>query len=470
MKSVAIIGGGITGLTAAFQLRRKGIPVKVFEASDRLGGPIRSVQQGGFLAESGPNTILETAPEVGQLVRELALESRRIYSDPAAHNRYLVRNKKLVSAPSSPAGFFTSPLFSLKAKLSLIREPFVPRRRDGQEETVAEFVLRRLGQEFLDYAINPLVAGIYAGDPKKLSVRYAFAKVAELERDYGSLILGQILGARARRRRAEVSKQEAKKFSFDEGLQVLIDALSKHLGDAIHLGAAVHQARRDQAGWQVTSDKFGTQRFSAVLFSGTAHQLSKLELLTEQRVDLTDFQSIPYPPVASVVLGFRRQDVGHSLDGFGVLIPEIENFRILGTIFSSSLFPNRAPAGHVTLTSYIGGSRAPELALLPERELYELTRQDLSVLVAAVGEPVFRHHTVFRKAIPQYEKGFGRFKDKMSGLELNLPGFFLAGHFRDGVSLSDCIVSAYRAADRIASYGQTSSNPREAGVASATPA
>src|SRR5277367_4468393 len=171
MKSVAIIGAGITGLTAAFYLKRKGVPVTVYEAGARAGCVIQSSRQNGFLAESGPNTILETSPKISELIRDLNLESRRIYPNPAAKNRYFVRDKKPVAMPSSQAEFLTTKLFSARAKFALAREPFVPPRRDGVEESVAEFVLRRLNQEFLDRAIDPLVAGIYAGDPQKLSVR-----------------------------------------------------------------------------------------------------------------------------------------------------------------------------------------------------------------------------------------------------------------------------------------------------------
>src|SRR5437016_6979863 len=170
MRSVAIIGAGITGLTAAFYLRRKGVPVTVYEASSRVGGVIQSLRRDGYLAEFGPNTILETSPKIAQLVRDAGLQSRRLDTDPRAEARYVVRYKRPIEMPGSPLGFFTTKLFSAKAKLAVLREPFVPARRDGTEESIAEFVQRRLGQEFLDHAVDALVAGVYAGDPNKLSV------------------------------------------------------------------------------------------------------------------------------------------------------------------------------------------------------------------------------------------------------------------------------------------------------------
>jgi len=172
-------------------------------------------------------------------------------------------------------------------------------------------------------------------------------------------------------------------------------------------------------------------------------------LQTEAPLNLRPFADIRYPPVASVVLGFRREDVSHPCQGFGMLIPKVEGFKILGTIFSSSLFPNRAPAGHLTLTSYLGGERYPELAALPPAQLFEITREDLRVLLGVRGTPTFRHCVLYQRAIPQYNVGYGRFRQLMNELELKAPGFFLAGHYRDGISLSDSLISGCAAADRI---------------------
>src|SRR6185295_2615181 len=204
MNSVAIIGAGITGLTAAWKLQQQGIAVTVYEAGDRAGGVIQSVRQHGYLAESGPNTILETAPEIPALIRDLGLEPRRTYASAAAEKRYLVRDRKLIALPGSPLGFFRTSLFSADAKLRLLREPFIAPAPASREENLAEFVQRRLGREFLGYAINPFVAGVYAGDPHHLSVKHAFPRLYNLEQRYGSLIKGQVLGARERKRRAEV--------------------------------------------------------------------------------------------------------------------------------------------------------------------------------------------------------------------------------------------------------------------------
>ena len=453
MKPVAIIGAGITGLTAAFYLKRAGIPVTVYESGDRVGGAIRSLRQDGYLAEFGPNTILQTSPKIARLVRDAGLESRRLEPPAEAEARYVVRYKRPIAMPGSPLGFFTTGLFTLGAKLAVLREPFVPPRRDGVEESIAGFVVRRLGREFLDHAIDAMVAGVYAGDPGALSVQQAFPKLAALEAKYGSLIKGQILGARARRKSGEIAKDRAPKFSFDEGLQVLPDTLRERLGDAVRLNTAITRLAPDAGGWRIefrTAAGESRSDHSAVIYAGTAFQLAELQVGTAGNLlDLSAFSEIRHPPVASVVLGFRREDVAHPCQGFGALIPNVEGFKILGTIFSSSLFPNRAPDGHLTLTSYIGGERHPELAALPPEELIELTLGDLRALFGAKGVPTFRHCAFYPRAIPQYNLGYGRFRARMTDIETNFPGLYFAGHYRDGISLGDSIVSGCNIAERV---------------------
>jgi protoporphyrinogen/coproporphyrinogen III oxidase len=455
LKSVAIIGAGITGLTAAFYLKRNGIPVTVYEASDRVGGVIQSLRKDGYIAEFGPNTLLETSPKISQLVRDAGLQSRRLDPDPKAEARYVVRYQRPIAMPSKPLGFFTTDLFTLKAKLAVVREPFIKPRRDGTEESIAQFVVRRFNQEFLDHAIDALVAGIYAGDPHKLSVTHAFPKLKALEDNYGSMIKGQLFGGRERKKRGEVAKDRAPKFSFDEGLQVLPDSLAEQLGDCVHLNTAVSKLKQTGEGWTLTLTSAGREfeaGHSAVIYAGTAFKLAQLKIESEKAVDLSPLSEVRYPPVASVVLGFRHEDVAHPCEGFGMLIPRIEGFKILGTIFSSSLFPNRAPTGHHTLTSYVGGERYPELASLPAEKLYDLVCEDLRILLGVKGKPTFQHSVFYPRAIPQYNVGYGRYRALMTEAENKTPGLFLAGHYRDGVSLSDSIVSGCNVVERVKNF------------------
>jgi protoporphyrinogen/coproporphyrinogen III oxidase len=462
MNSVAIIGGGITGLTAAFRLKQGGVPVTVYEAGSRVGGVIQSLRKEGYLAEFGPNTIIETSPKIVGLVRDLGLEGRRCYTDPRAEARYIVRGGKPVPMPGSPFGFFTTKLFSAGAKFRLVTEPCVRRAPADAEENLEQFVLRRLGREFLDYAINPLVGGVYAGNPARLSVKHAFPKLHALEQKYGSLILGQIFGAKERKRRGEVSKQDAKKFSFDEGLQVLIDGLQRALGESIELQTPVTDIEQVAGEWRVTSRSQGkeqVQTHRAILLAAPAPRLAEIKFKAAQNLSLSPLEAVHYPPVTSIVMGFRREDVEHSCQGFGALIPEVEGFNILGVIFSSALFQNRAPKDHVTLTCYVGGSRNPALALRDKSELRALVLKDLQKLLGVRGEPTFENYCLFRQAIPQYEVGYGRLKDLMNTIEAGAPGVFLAGHYRDGIALGDSILSGDAVAGRIATFLQASKAP-----------
>ncbi|MEO1862852.1 MAG: protoporphyrinogen oxidase, partial [Verrucomicrobiia bacterium] len=395
MKPVAIIGGGITGLTAAFKLTQVGIPVTLFESTDRVGGVIQTVRDRDYLAECGPNTILETSPLIGELISDLGLEERRIYSSDQAENRYIVRDKRPVKLPRSPLAFLTTPLFSYRAKARLLAEPFIRRAPADVEENLASFVRRRIGREFLDYAINPFVAGVYAGSPEQLSVREAFPKLHALEQRYGSLILGQALGARERKRSGNVSKQNAPKFSFDQGLGTLTDALGQRLKEQIRTGQAIGKLIKQNGAWSLGQ----AGEHSGVLLALPAFRLAEMRVTCESKpISLSMLAGIQYAPVASVVLGFRREDVEHPLDGFGALNPEVEQLNSLGTIFSSSLFPNRAPLGQVLLTSYVGGLRAPHLVSKTPDELCKLVMADLKTVLGVNGEPTYRHVFVHRRA------------------------------------------------------------------------
>jgi oxygen-dependent protoporphyrinogen oxidase len=446
MSSIAVIGAGITGLTAAFELRKRGLPVRLFEAGSEPGGVIRSIRRDGYLAECGPNTLLDTSPKIPELIRAGGLEP--LYSFPEAKAKYVVRGGRLIELPSTQLEFLTTPVFSWGAKLRLIREPFIARGAADQEESLGAFVLRRLGQEFLDYAINPFVAGVYAGDPHKLSVREAFGKVYDLEQKYGSLIKGQFLGARERKKRGTVSKDKAAKISFPEGLQSLPRALAKSLGGAVEYGVQLQSIESIHERWKLRFEGGREETFDSVLLAIPAYKLAEIESSGHRLFSF--LSAIRYAPISSVVLGFKREQVAHSLDGFGFLVPEVEGLNILGAIFNSSLFPNRAPAGHVTITVYLGGFRNPSLPFLTADEQLKLVLTDLTKTLGVTGEPTFFHQVTHAKAIPQYEIGYANIRKQIEQVELENPGLYLGGNYRGGVSLSDSILNGLNFADRIA--------------------
>jgi len=458
MNPVAVVGGGITGLTAAFYLTRSGMPVTVYEKSGRTGGSIRSVLDQGFLTEDGPSQITETA-EVAALIEDLQLEARRLYPNSDAEARFIVRGGRPLEAPASPFGLISTKLFSAAAKWRILAEPFIGRSDAAREESVAEFVRRRLGAEMLDYAVDPLVSGIFAGDPNRLSLRCAFPKLHELEQMGGSLTAGALASMFKRKNgapRAHTTRKRGREralFSFDTGCQVLPDTLAARLGAAIRLSARVSGIAKSAHGWEITSTSGGREEsnaHSAVLLTAPAYELAGLAVRTQDSLSLSALKEIVYPPIVRVTLGFRKDQFPKPIRGFGFLVPGKEPFHVLGTIFASCAYPGRAPLGHVNLSSYLGGMRNPAITALSEGDIIAATLADYRTLLGVKGDPVFHSHRFIARAIPQYTIGYGRYTQWMWESEQSMPGLFFAGNYRDGISVANSIGSAVRAAERIA--------------------
>jgi oxygen-dependent protoporphyrinogen oxidase len=447
---VAVIGGGVTGLTAATELRRAGVEVTLFEGAARPGGVVAAEREDGWLRELGPNSLLEGTSEIAEFIDGLGLGARRLYAAPEAKRRYIVRGGRPVPLPGSPLGFVTTPLFSFRAKLRLLGEPWRPRGNADVEETVADFVTRRLGPEFLDYAINPFVAGVYAGDPRRLSVRQAFPKLFAIEQEHGSLIRGALA------HRNTSGGPKGRIFSFPEGLGEIATAAAARLGGALRLNHRVQTVVRANGGWRLGISAEGreeTAEFNAVVCALPADALAALPFAgVPEAAGLATLREIAHPPVVSVFAGYRREQVAHALDGFGLLMPEVERGRILGTLFSSTLFPGRAPEGHVALTTFIGGMRAPDLATRDDEALRALVAEELGRLLGVRGEPVVFRLQRWPRAIPQYAPGYARFKEAMATAERGAPGLFLGGNSRDGISLANCIGAGRRLAREVTAF------------------
>lgn len=448
---VTVVGGGISGLTAAHFLARRGCEVTLLERSGRVGGAIRSERRGGFLIEHGPNSTLDTTPVLHTLFRDLGIADRLEYANESAANRYIVRGGRLHALPLSPPAFIASRLFSTGAKLRLLKEPFLAPAPADADETLAEFVHRRLGAEFLDYAINPFVAGVYAGRPEELSVRSAFPKLHALEQRYGSLIRGAIKGRRERRQAEETSKQSARLLSFDGGLQTVVDALQAKLEQAIYLQAEVHGVQRHNGQFRLEAMINGRPfqiNSRALLMAIPAHAYEKFPLPDLPAV----LAGLNYPPVAMVFLGYRGSPGGRALDGFGFLVPEKERRRILGTIWSSTIFSRRAPPGGAALTTFVGGRRQPEMARLPAAELIAIVREELLDLLGIEAMPDLEFVKQWERAIPQYERGHDAVMARIAAIEAKQPGVFVSGNFRGGISVGDCVRNAAALSDRVAQF------------------
>ncbi len=451
---IIVIGAGISGLTAAYDLQRRGLAVEVLEAAPRAGGVIATVRRDGALYERGPNSTLDTSPRIGELLAELGIDDARTNAGSVASIRYIVRDGLLRPLPTSPGKFLTTAAFSLKAKLRLLREPFIGRAAAGSDESIAAFVRRRLGDEFLDYAIDPFVAGIYAGDPERISVAAAFPRLLALEQKYGSLIKGQILGAKERRRSGEVAKNSAGSFSFREGMQTLTDALA---GKLLRLSTGVEVRsinRLDDGGFVVEARQNGQpfrRQARAVIVAAPAPAAAAMigELAPDAARALA---GIGYAPIAIAASVYRRADVAHSLAGFGFLVPRVERRAILGGLFSSSMFEGRAPDGAVLITTFLGGRRDRDMMQLSDDGLGAAVRAEHADLLGARAPPQWEELIRWPQAIPQYDLGHLELLRAVEKAEAALPGLRFCANWRGGVSVGDRIVRGRETGEEVSRF------------------
>lgn len=462
-----IIGAGISGLCTAYWLKKAGYTVAVLEKESQVGGTMKTIREHGYLVEIGPNSALETTPLFKELFEGLGLNDELVYANPVGKNRFILRNGTLHPLPLGPVSFLRSSLFSFPAKLRLLKEPFIGRAT--KEETVSEFVIRRLGQEFLDYAIDPFVAGIFAANPDNLSVRAAFPKLFALEEEYGGLILGMIKGRKARRQRAEKAKDRAASFSFLHGMQVLPERLAHMLGESLLLDARVTMLHDLGRFDEEPADEPDARRYKVdFLHHGVTNELeadavvlacpayAAAPLVHSFSLEASRaLMAIPYAPVASVFLAFKRSDVPHSMNGFGFLVPGKEKRRLLGCLWSSSLFSGRAPNGEVALTAFVGGSRQPELVGLNDERLLTLVLDELKSIMQIQGKPVYWRPTRWEKAIPQYTPGHLERMEALADFEEQHAGILFCANYRGGIAVGDCVMSAHRAAERIQNFLQS---------------
>ena len=455
-----VVGAGISGLAAAFRLVRAGMRVAVLEASPRPGGALVTAEAAGFRFELGPNTVLESDPSLPALIRDCGLDGERVVAAPAARRRWVWHGGRLRALPAGPLSFLLSPLFPPAAKLRLLREPFVrappapPGGQDEAEETIAAFARRRLGEAFLERAVGPFVSGVFAGDPERLAVRWATPRIAALEAEHGSLVRGALALARTRARpRGGGPAQTAPRgamVSLRGGLEELPRRLASEIGD-VRCGTACRAVRHDGRDF-VVEHAGGAVRARHLLLAVPADVAAALlEEATAGRSSL--LAELPYAPVAVVAAGYRRQEVAHPLDGFGFLRATGAGgagLRVLGCLFTSSLFPGRAPEGCVALTALLGGRTDPEAAAWSDERLGAAVQEDLGRALGVRGEPLARVVRRWPRAIPQYERGHGRFVALQAELERELPGLHLSGNYLHGISVPDCVRNATALAERIA--------------------
>ncbi len=431
-------------MTAAFLLQNKGFEVKLFEKSNRIGGNIESVNIDGFLIEYAPNSLLKS-PRLVDLIKELQLETEVLAADTVNTKRYVLQDGKLKSLPMSIAKMAVGDFFSWKAKLRLLKEPFV-RSKSPENESVAEFFERRLGREIVDKAADPFISGIYAGNPENLSVKVAFPRLYELEKEYGSLLIGSL-----RSKAEKPDKNFPRTFSFQNGVQTLTDKLKLNLDESIKMNTEVLGICKTDAGKWIVETGSGESIFDVLIISTPAAAAAKLIDKTDANLS-SQLKGIYYPPVAMVFFGVKKENIKIDLDGFGFLVPSSEKRKILGTIWNSSVFPDSAPEGYHLLTTFVGGSRNADIFERSDEKLFEIVYSELKDILGLSEMPSIRHIKRWPKAIPQYELGYDKIGRAIEDFECENPGIFVCSNFYKGISVGDCVKNSYAVADKISGF------------------
>jgi oxygen-dependent protoporphyrinogen oxidase len=446
--SALVVGGGISGLVCAYSLRKAGIEVQLVEASPRPGGVINSVIRDGFLLELGPQSFGGTAA-LRQLCSEIGI-SEQLLEAPSHAPRYVLVDGRLQIVPMGPPAFFMSSLINGSTKWTLLRDIFGKSIPPDADESVASFIRRKFSAQLLDRLVGPFVSGVYAGDPERLSIRSAFPQLHEAEKAAGSIVRGMMHLAKTKRGPRERPTLN----TFREGNETLVRALADKLGPSLRTGLPITEISRPNDG--SFDVRFGGQ--------GQEESVSTKSLIFATPTDVTgnllaklgpSFESllspVEYAAVAVVSLAYRKSDVGHSLDGFGFLVPRSAGLRVLGTVWNSSLFPGRAPEGHALLTSFVGGATDPSAAKLNQQELASLVHREISPILSIKTGPVFSNVTIWPRALPQYNLGHGERLAAISQHLSDFKGIKLVGNYLRGPAIGSCVEQALAVAEEVRS-------------------
>ena len=454
---LAVVGGGISGLTTALACldlaRQRGLAtprITVLESAPVVGGKIRTLHEEGFTCEWGVNGFLAKEPKTLELCQRLNLQDRLFPAADAFNNRYIYTGGRLRSVQMHPLKFLLSGLLPVSAMLRLMCEPWIPRRTGAGDESVADFARRRVGPVGLQVLVDPMQTGIFGGDPEQMSVASCFPRVVEVERDYGSLIGGMAKIARERKAAGQQGPSAGPSghlTSFKGGMEVLIQALAEQLGHRVRTGAAVQRLARTEHGFRLTGEGLELD-VDQVVLACPAHAATGITAeLDPELSQLLD--QIPYAPMAVVCLGYPRQAVAHPMDGFGFLAPRTAGLRILGALWTSSIFPGRSPDDTVLIRVMVGGARDPEVMQLDDDQLVQLVHGELGTAMGAGDRPsfvrIFRH----QRAIPQYVLGHGQRLAQLEQRLARLPGLLITGNAYKGVGVNDCAREAWEVAARV---------------------
>ena len=451
MREVIVLGAGITGLTTAWHLKKRNLDFVILEQAARVGGVIHTVSEDGFLYEEGPNSGVIGNAEVVKLFEELAADCDLEVANNHVKKRYVLKSGKWEPLPGGLKAAVTTPLFRLKDKFRILLEPFRPAGKDPHE-TLAGLVKRRMGKSFLDYAIDPFIIGVYAGDPNRLVPKYALPKLYNLEQQYGSFIGGTI------RKQFKAKTEEEKKvtrgvFSVKGGFSSLIGALEKNIEkERILLNCSEVSVLPVADYFEVSYLNIQGERITLqarkVISTVGAHQLDKIVPFIDP-IMLSKVTALHYTRVWEVIVGFKKWK-GMKLDAFGGLIPFIEKRDLLGVLFMSALFSGRAPEGGALFSIFMGGVRRPDIYQLPEKEVIEILKREFCDLMQVEDfQPELLKIINHSYAIPQYEADSGERFEAINEIERQYPGLVIGGNLRDGIGMADRILQAKKLSEAV---------------------
>lgn len=455
MSHIIIIGGGISGLAAAHRLSEQHVHVTLLEASPRLGGTIQTEHRDGFLLERGPDSFISEKPQAVELAKRLGLESRLVQTNEQFRRSFIVRDGRLravpegfqLLAPSRLWPFIASDIFSLGGKARMAADLLLPRKstNGANDESLASFVRRRLGTEALERMAQPMVGGIYTADPETLSLRATLPRFLEMEREHRSLILAMLRQGRAQKIGTSGARYSLF-LSFDEGMQLLVDALARQVKADIRLNARAVGLRRDGSAWTIATSNRGEIKADAICLALPAYLAASLLNDVDERL-AEKLRQIKYASTATINFAYRRTAIAHPLNGFGFVVPFVENRSLIACTFSSVKFSGRAPEGHVLLRAFAGGALQPDIFALDEGEMQVRVERDLRELLGITEEPLFAEVAKWKDSMPQYEVGHLERVSEIEEMTVQVPGLALAGNAYRGAGIPDCIRSGETAAD-----------------------
>ena len=452
-----VVGAGISGLAIAHFVSRTRPEWKILvcEKSPVVGGTMQTTHQEGYIVEHGPNGFLTNKPHTLELCRELGVEDQLLPSSDETRRRFIYTGGRLREIPLSPVRFMlASNILSPSGKIRMLGEMFIPPLRRDVDESLSIFARRRLGKEVLERLLDPMVAGVYAGNPDQVSLKSTFPTIHNLEREYGGLIRGMIALQRARKKEGRATGGPAGPSgdltSFKAGVHSLPQRLFKELGQRVITNCPIESIKKTKG--RFIAQTPAEERFEAARVVVAAPAYAAGKMVEELSPDLhQELAAITYAPMGVVALGYSKAEIGRP-EGFGLLVPRGEGLPILGVLWDSSIFANRAPEERVLLRVMIGGARQPGLALRDESEIISLAQEGLRRTMGIEAEPLFTRVFRYQRAIPQYVVGHQRRLDRIEEILSQLPGLFLGGNAYKGIGLNDCVKNARDLADGILSF------------------